>query len=1002
MSESCPTTERWKEHLEGSLPAGEQTSLTEHLDHCASCRHTLEMLAGGSESLLDVARQAKDAPKTASPALQGILEHWQGPPTETQAEPSVVGDDGLAFLTPSEKPGFLGRLGHYEVQQVLGRGGFGIVLKAFDEKLHRVVAIKVLSPAYAASGAAGKRFIREARAAAAVKNEHVVAIYNVQDEAHPPYLVMELIDGISLQDKLDRKGPLDVKEVLRIGLQAAEGLAAAHKQGLVHRDIKPANILLENGVERVKITDFGLARAVDDASVTQSGTVAGTPMYMSPEQADGLAIDHRSDLFSLGTVLYVMCTGHPPFRASSTHAVLKRVIDDKPRPIREINPDIPDWLDAIVAKLHAKRPEDRFPSAKEVADLLSQHLAHLQQPKQVAQPARVRVPASGESAAAEGFGSILGGFLYGVCLFALCFVLFGAILYPLATLTQWPVRTILLMGSALAGCLALSLWGLSVVVRRWQRPGWARSLEQAAGLCGVLALLLGVVGLRNPTPGRSSEDTIPLQVKEQLPGEPGWVPLFNGKNLEGWHTIGGNPGAWSVENGILRAAGSRSYLVSDRSYRDFHLKAEARMSPGATLGVLFRTDRIAANARDRSPQGMGAEFTYERPVGDVEGRIQMEIQLIWNGNSLARAVENLKPHDWFPIEITTQSDGAGIKISGAGVGASQLTQPFKAGPIILRLAQDNAVLEFRKIEIKDLSAPTVPPLALAPFDADKARAHQEAWAKHLGVEIERTNSLGMKFRLIPPGEFTMGTRPEDVNDLVPVGWEWARPSTLAETPTRKVQIPKAFYLGTTEVTVGQFKKFVEAKGYQTVEERDGLGGLSYVNGKIDRRPEYIWRHPDVSQSDDHPIGQVTAADAEAFCAWLSTRDGFSYQLPDEEHWEYASRAGTQTLWSCGNDPADLERFAWVGGPRDFRSQPVGKKLANPFGLFDMHGNVEETCRAPQGGYTSRSGHGGLHPLLTRSASRAHWAGGETGSYRQRGFRVAIVGNLKPKAPTEEQ
>src|SRR5262249_37585576 len=154
-------------------------------------------------------------------------------------------------------------------------------------------------------------------------------------------LVMQCIDGVSLQDKLDKHGPAGVTEILRIGLQTAEGLAAAHKQGLVHRDIKPANILLDNGVERVKLTDFGLARAVDDASITQSGTVAGTPMYMSPEQAEGLPIDHRSDLFSLGTVLYTMCTGRTPFRASGTHAVLKRVIDASPRPIREITTRYP-------------------------------------------------------------------------------------------------------------------------------------------------------------------------------------------------------------------------------------------------------------------------------------------------------------------------------------------------------------------------------------------------------------------------------------------------------------------------------------------------------------------------------------------------------------------------------------------------------------------------------------------------------------------------------------
>ncbi len=359
----------------------------------ALCRQIEEMLLSHEKSGELLARPPAellaDADKTESDQTAAFTP--QPLPSATLADQGPTDPENLSFLMPSDKPGHLGRLGHYEVQEVIGRGGFGIVLKAFDERLHRVVAIKVLSPAYAANGAARKRFIREARAAAAVKNEHVVGIYDVQEEAQPPFLVMEYIDGIALQDKIDKVGTLGVKEILRIGMQIAEGLAAAHKQGLVHRDIKPANILLENGVERVKITDFGLARAVDDASVTQSGTVAGTPMYMSPEQAEGLAIDHRSDLFSLGTVLYAMCTGHPPFRASGTHAVLKRVIDASPRPVREINNEIPDWLEAIIAKLHAKKPADRFQTAKEVAELLGGHLAHLQQPTANSKPAPVAV-----------------------------------------------------------------------------------------------------------------------------------------------------------------------------------------------------------------------------------------------------------------------------------------------------------------------------------------------------------------------------------------------------------------------------------------------------------------------------------------------------------------------------------------------------------------------------------------------------------------------------------
>ena len=262
--------------------------------------------------------------------------------------------------------------------ELLGRGGFGVVLKAFDPALGRAVAIKVLAPQLATSAAARSRFAREARAAAAVVHDHVVAIHAVDSWNGLPYLVMPYVAGRSLQERVDRDGPLGVKEVLRIGIQTAQGLAAAHAQGLVHRDVKPSNILLENGVERVKLTDFGLARAVDDASLTQSGVVAGTPQYMSPEQARGEAVDHRSDLFSLGSVLYFMCAGHPPFRASSTPAVLRRVCDERPRPLREVNPDVPVWLAAIIERLHAKDPAGRFQSAAEVAETLGRYLAALQ------------------------------------------------------------------------------------------------------------------------------------------------------------------------------------------------------------------------------------------------------------------------------------------------------------------------------------------------------------------------------------------------------------------------------------------------------------------------------------------------------------------------------------------------------------------------------------------------------------------------------------------------
>jgi hypothetical protein len=328
------------------------------------------MLRGGVETLLKLHARASDFLDV--PALEQLAT------TDPGTAKTAV---DLSFVAPSSEPGSLGRLDQYEVLEVVGRGGMGVVLRARDTKLERIVAIKVLAQPFAASGTARQRFAREARAAAAVRDDHVVAIHAVRDDAPVPYLVMEYIDGCNLETLLRRSGPPEVKEVLRIGMQIASGLAAAHAQGLVHRDVKPANILLENGVQRVKLSDFGLARAADDARLTQSGVIAGTPLYMAPEQASGAAIDPRADLFSLGSVLYELCTGRPTFRAPTTVAVIRRVCDEAPRPIREVNPDIPEALCRLIERLHAKKPADRPASATEVAELMAGLLAGLSEPR---------------------------------------------------------------------------------------------------------------------------------------------------------------------------------------------------------------------------------------------------------------------------------------------------------------------------------------------------------------------------------------------------------------------------------------------------------------------------------------------------------------------------------------------------------------------------------------------------------------------------------------------
>lgn len=354
--------------LHGDESSEEFRSYEEHLESCTACRNRLTKLAGDDQLWEDVS---------------SLLGGYEATNESLAAQrKSSTGDwkHAIDFLSPPSHPETLGRLGRYEIERVIGTGGMGVVLKGHDTELNRPVAIKVLAPFLAHSGAARQRFSREGRAAAAIVHEHVVAIHNVETAADTPYLVMQYVPGESLQTRVDEQGPLAVKEILRIGIQAASGLAAAHAQGVVHRDIKPSNILLENDVDRALLTDFGLARAADDATLTRSGVITGTPHYMSPEQASGGTINERSDLFSLGALLYFMATGHPPFRAEGPLVVLNRIVNDRHRTVWEVNPEIPDDLSDVIDRLLQKRPDRRFRSAEQVRDVLLKLLETIQQP----------------------------------------------------------------------------------------------------------------------------------------------------------------------------------------------------------------------------------------------------------------------------------------------------------------------------------------------------------------------------------------------------------------------------------------------------------------------------------------------------------------------------------------------------------------------------------------------------------------------------------------------
>ncbi len=383
---SCPPTDELRQLLDDGGTDADQAELTSHLDKCAVCRRRLEKLTGVPPTLLDAVAALPGRDIEEEESLRRVLNGISSDSNVTIPYRSYGAAVGPYALRSAHWPEPTGLSDSYEAAEIVGRGAMGLVYKAFDPALKRWAAIKVLAPTLAGDPTARRRFAREAQAAAAVHHPHVVAIHAVSEINGLPSIVMEYVAGGSVQDYLDRRGRLDWRTAARLAADVASGLAAAHAQGLIHRDIKPSNILLqiEEGAEDpgvAKLGDFGLARVADESRLTQTGMIAGTPMYMAPEQARGEKLDHRADLFSLGSVLYTLCTGGDPFPGASAVVMLRHVCELTPTPIRKVNPSVPPWLAAVVERLHAKRPEDRFATAAEVEDLLRYNLRHANRPR---------------------------------------------------------------------------------------------------------------------------------------------------------------------------------------------------------------------------------------------------------------------------------------------------------------------------------------------------------------------------------------------------------------------------------------------------------------------------------------------------------------------------------------------------------------------------------------------------------------------------------------------
>ncbi len=845
------------------------------------------------------------------------------------------------------------QLGGYKVLEVIGRGGMGIVLRALDEKLNRIVAIKVLASDLARQPQARKRFLREAQAAAAVSHDHVVTIHAVDDGCgtsnNIPLLVMECIVGQSLQQKIDKVGALGVKEILRIGMQIASGLAAAHQQGLVHRDIKPSNILLENGVERVKITDFGLARATDDVGITVPGQIAGTPLYMSPEQAAGQPVDQRSDLFSLGSVLYTMCTGRPAFRADSAVAVLRRVCDDTPRDIEDVNTEIPDWLVAIVNRLMAKKKEDRFQSAREVATLLESWLAHTQQPDSVQRPVTAK-SRSGKPARSAS-SSVLGHawnewwsqrdrwftigvqaaliLAYLVCM--VCFISFrlstgvdsdghATFAYRLGVPSPWfyfdvypeplvPFRSGFYpwSRSVLLGLLGSVFFYVYWRIQKTHSPGASR--------LGSPAVMIGIWIV-----GACAAIGFGQWMGYDALGKPRVAVKVSGPEPERVRTT-------SEEQVPLR----RTLDLAKQDLEDVRRRFEAQTVPvtkvtEAEVRVTEAELRLAETQLDWHKVEQCFAMLAEQNKRLVEfARKQYEAGIVRESQvsqSEAALLEILRR--W---HASRKRPGIGDDATLPGIGLTENSGPETHDT--LSVAESSQ------------PKPAEPVLATTPFDAIQAQQHQEAWAQLRGVPVEISNSVGLELRLVPPGKFQMGSTAEELEKLREElersnASNFDRFNAQSSGPRHVVEISRPFYMGQYEVTVDLFRQFLEESSYQPSAERTEDARFTWK----DFVPE--------SDASKQPVCGVSWEDATAFCEWLNSKTSSEailqkYSLPTEAQWEFACRAGSESLWAFGDAVDTLNEYAIIGQKQTLLPATIGLRRANAFGLFDMHGNVDEWC-----------------------------------------------------------
>ena len=915
---ACPPKAALADFGLGKLDRRRAETIGRHLETCVDCQRFVASVSGDDF----VARLKHAWPPGASPA-GGARPSGEPVPAGPQRSQSIAGrGQSLAFPAgaPGAQPSDLAAppelVNHpdYELIKELGRGGMGVVYLARNRMLDRLEVLKVVSRALLDRPGAIERFQQEIRAAARLQHPNIVAAHSALRVGDLLVLAMEYVPGEDLSRVVARRGALPIVNAAYYAQQAALGLQHAHEKGMVHRDIKPDNLILaQDGKNHiVKILDFGLAKATSEkqaeGGLTRTGQMLGTPDYVAPEQMlDAQKADIRADIYSLGCTLYYLLAGRPPFDGNSLYEILQAHHKGSARPLNELRPDVPVELATVVAYMMARRPAERYQTPGDVAQALQPFfMPNATSPAGSPQaPPITSLQSPGAMPAPSG--SV------------------PAPVAPISVETQAPrssaAPVVLAAATKTSSPRISTLAGNKVAAprRSWSKRRSGVSLPRSRAIVIIAGIAIPVLLLANSLFFRKTEGVISLIVNE-----PHVDVRVDGEGV---------PIAWN----------------------DGGKTAELRLTTGSHR-IEIRKDGFEINGEDMTIENGGHKTLAIRlaPAAAMN-RAKPRAE----SRSIAGATTPSAAPETAAVGATGVAFAPGVSVTPGASPSSSVASVEATAPSDSR---GSGVYKW---------PPDQPPPAIAPFDAQQARAQQEAWGKYLGVPVEQKNSLGMTLALIPPGEFLMGSTPEqraagekraEDAKLSPNSWELAR--LKEEVPQHRVALSRPFLLGTTEVTIGQFRRFVDATKYATEAEQFGFGSshLKTADATITREQKKItWREPGYVVSDDFPVEQVTWNDAVRFCNWLSEHEGLNvcyrqdgdqwillgtangYRLPTEAEWEYACRAGSTTQFWFGDDVADLERHDWHGKNAGRRAWAVGTKSANPFGLFDMHGNVREWC-----------------------------------------------------------